>query len=178
MLGSHICDPASATICDAENVEVATQKPQFPTTRQISWSITTSARPSLALVAVVCDHRRWSEERSRSDRLRIAAYCTFRRLHAGSHREAVLSTCDVLRWLLHCRSTAPRLQFDFPTMSKNDHGSDVTAIYCITLQNSHHFCAMYVEEPKLKKKKKWNWKHNFLVLFLDYDFILWKNTDI
>ena len=25
MLGSHICDPASVTICDAENVEVDTQ---------------------------------------------------------------------------------------------------------------------------------------------------------
>ena len=67
----------------------------------------TSACPSLALVAVVCNHCRRSEERSRSDHLRIAAYCTFRRLHARSHREDVMSTCDALQWLLHCRSTAP-----------------------------------------------------------------------
>lgn len=78
-------------------------------------------------VATVCDHHRQSEERSRNDRLLIAAFCTFCRLHARSHHENVKSTCAILRWLLHCRSTASRLQFDFPMMSKNAHGSDVTA---------------------------------------------------
>lgn len=38
--------------------EVATKKSRFPTTRQISWSIIACGRPSLALVAVDCDHRR------------------------------------------------------------------------------------------------------------------------
>lgn len=91
MLGSHISDPTSPTICDAENNEVVFQKLRFTTIRQISWSITISARPSLALVGGACDHRRQSEERSWSDRLCIAIYWTFRRLHAGSHRETF---CD------------------------------------------------------------------------------------